>query len=138
LVPQNPAEESGFVREIIATSKAPAAIGPYSQGVRAGDFIFLAGQAGLEPQTGNLRTGIVEQTEQTLDNLEAVLQQAGSSFADVVKTTIFVVDLGDFATVNSIYGKRFPGDKPARSTVQVAALPKGALVEIEMVAYAPR
>ncbi len=126
------------MRETIATDSAPKAIGPYSQAVRAGDYVFTAGQAGLDPQTGTLREGVAAQTEQTMANLEAVLAAAGCTFADVVKTTIFVVDMGDFKTVNGIYGARFPADKPARSTVQVAGLPLGALVEIEMVAYAPR
>jgi 2-iminobutanoate/2-iminopropanoate deaminase len=126
------------MRETISTTAAPAAVGPYSQGVRAGDFIFTAGQAGLDPQTNTLREGIEAQTEQTLANLQAVLKAAGCSFSDVVKTTIFVVNMGDFQVVNRIYGAHFPGERPARSTVQVAALPLGALVEIEMVAYAPR
>ncbi len=126
------------MRETIATNAAPAAIGPYSQAVRAGDFIFTAGQAGLDPQTGKLRDGIEAQTEQTLANLEAILAAAGCTFADVVKTTIFVANLADFQTVNRIYGARFPSERPARSTIQAAALPMGALVEIEMVAYAPR
>jgi len=124
--------------EIISTTGAPAAIGPYSQAVRAGDFVFTAGQLGLEPVTGTLRTGVADQTEQALDNLAAILAQAGASFADVVKTTIFLADLADFQVVNAIYGKRFAGAAPARSTVQVAALPKGALVEIEMIACASR
>jgi 2-iminobutanoate/2-iminopropanoate deaminase len=126
------------MRETIATSAAPSAIGPYSQAIRAGDFIFTAGQAGLDPQSGKLREGVEAQTQQTLQNLQAVLAAAGCSFQDVVKTTIFVTNLFDFQTVNSIYGAHFPTDKPARSTVQVAALPLGALVEIEMIAYAPR
>jgi len=124
--------------QIISTPNAPAAIGPYSQAVQAGDFIFTAGQAGLDPATGALREGIAAQTEQTLDNLAAVLAAAGAIFADVVKTTIFLADMADFGTVNTIYGARFAGAAPARSTVQVAAIPKGGLVEIEMVAYAPR
>lgn len=123
--------------EVIKTSKAPAALGPYSQGIRAGDFVFASGQLGLDPATGNLRDGIAEQTEQALDNLTAVLETAGASLADVVKTTIFLADMADFQTVNTIYGRRFAGAPPARSTVQVAALPKGGLVEIEMIAYCP-
>ncbi len=125
------------MREVIKTSSAPAALGPYSQGIRAGDFVFASGQLGLVPATGDLRQGVAEQTEQALDNLTAVLRTAGASMADVVKTTIFLVDMADFQTVNAIYGTRFAGVPPARSTVQVAALPKGGLVEIEMVAYAP-
>jgi 2-iminobutanoate/2-iminopropanoate deaminase len=125
------------VAEVIKTSAAPAALGPYSQGIRAGEFVFASGQLGLDPATGNLRQGVAEQTEQGLDNLAAVLHAAGASMADVVKTTIFLADMADFQTVNTIYGARFAGAPPARSTVQVAALPKGGLVEIEMIAYAP-
>ena len=123
--------------EVIRTSAAPAALGPYSQGIRAGDFVFASGQLGLDPSTGNLRQGVAEQTEQAMDNLTAVLKAAGASLANVVKTTIFLADMADFQTVNTIYGARFDGAPPARSTVQVAALPKGGLVEIEMIAYAP-
>ena len=123
--------------EVIRTSAAPAALGPYSQGIRAGDFVFASGQLGLDPSTGNLRQGVAEQTEQAMDNLTAVLKAAGASLANVVMTTIFLADMADFQTVNTIYGARFDGAPPARSTVQVAALPKGGLVEIEMIAYAP-
>jgi len=105
--------------------------------VRAGDFIFCSGQLGLEPATGALREGIAGQTEQALDNLAAVLAAAGADLSAVVKRTIFLANLADFATVNAIYGTRFGSNPPARSTVQVAALPKGALIEIEMVACAP-
>jgi 2-iminobutanoate/2-iminopropanoate deaminase len=125
------------VREVIKTSAAPAALGPYSQGIRAGDFVFASGQLGLDPATGNLREGVAAQAEQAMDNLTAVLKTAGASLADVVKTTIFLADMSDFQTVNTIYGARFSEAPPARSTVQVAALPKGGLVEIEMIAYAP-
>ena len=122
--------------EVIKTSAAPAALGPYSQGIRAGDFVFASGQLGLDP-AGNLREGVAAQAEQAMDNLTAVLKTGGASLADVVKTTIFLADMADFQTVNTIYGARFSGAPPARSTVQVAALPKGGLVEIEMIAYAP-
>jgi 2-iminobutanoate/2-iminopropanoate deaminase len=125
------------MREVIKTPAAPAALGPYSQGIRAGDFVFASGQLGLDPATGELRQGVAEQAEQAMHNLAAVLQTAGASLGDVVKTTIFLVDMADFQAVNKIYGARFDGPPPARSTVQVAALPKGALVEIEMTAYAP-
>jgi 2-iminobutanoate/2-iminopropanoate deaminase len=125
------------VSEVIKTSAAPAALGPYSQGIRAGDFVFASGQLGLDPATGNLREGVAAQAEQAMDNLTAVLKMAGASLADVVKTTIFLADMADFQTVNTIYGARFSEAPPARSTVQVAALPKGGLVEIEMIAYAP-
>jgi 2-iminobutanoate/2-iminopropanoate deaminase len=126
------------MHEIISSPFAPAALGPYSQAVRAGDFVFCAGQTGLDPATGALREGVAAQAEQVLDNLGAVLAAAGAGFADVVKTTIFLTDMADFQTVNTIYGRRFSGDLPARSTVQVAALPKGGRVEIEMVAYVKR
>jgi 2-iminobutanoate/2-iminopropanoate deaminase len=126
------------MHEIISSPFAPAALGPYSQAVRAGDFVFCAGQTGLDPATGALREGVAAEAEQVLDNLGAVLAAAGAGFADVVKTTIFLTDMADFQTVNTIYGRRFSGDLPARSTVQVAALPKGGHVEIEMVAYVKR
>jgi 2-iminobutanoate/2-iminopropanoate deaminase len=124
--------------EIIATAGAPAALGPYNQAVRAGDFIFCSGQVGLDPATGALREGIAAQTRQALDNLAAVLAAAGASFADVVKTTIFLTDLADFPTVNAIYGECFPRAAPARATAQVTGLPRAALVEIEMVACVSR
>jgi 2-iminobutanoate/2-iminopropanoate deaminase len=126
------------MREIIATQVAPPAIGPYSQAVRAGDYVFTSGQLGLDPATKTLRQGVVAQTEQAMDNLAGVLMAAGCTFADVVKTTIFVANLADFAAVNTAYGARFASDPPARSTVQIAALPLGGLVEIEMIAYAPK
>ena len=114
---------------------APAAIGPYSQAVDVGGFVFLSGQVPLDPKTGELVQGdITVQTERVLENIAAVLEAAGCSFADVVKTTIFLVDLGNFNAVNAAYGKRFISAPPARSTVQVSALPKGATVEIEVVA----
>ena len=123
---------------VIATSAAPAALGPYSQAIRAGDFIFCSGQVGLEPASGALREGLEAQTEQALDNLGAVLAATGASFADIVKTTLFLVDMADFAAVNAIYGKRFANNPPARSTLQAAALPKGGRVAIEMIAYVPQ
>lgn len=119
----------------ISTDKAPAAIGPYSQAVRAGNMLFLSGQIPLDPRTGQMVSGaIAEQTERVLDNLAAVLAEAGASFSNVVRTTIFLVDLADFAVVNEHYGKRFSGVFPARATVQVAALPRGARVEIDAIA----
>ncbi len=122
-------------REIIATQKAPAAIGPYSQGVQIGDLIYTAGQIPLVPATGKLiEGGIEEQTQQVMQNLANILEAAGSSLAHVVKTTIFVTNLGDFAAINKVYGSFFADNPPARSTVQVAALPLGASVEIEAVA----
>ena len=120
---------------VISTEKAPKAIGPYSQAISLGDFIFTSGQIPLDPATQQLVPGDIRaQTERVMENLGAVLAAAGVGFDKVVKATIFVADLNDFAAVNEIYGKRFPKDPPARSTVQVAALPKGARVEIELVA----
>ena len=120
---------------VISTEKAPKAIGPYSQAISLGDFIFTSGQIPLDPATQQLVQGDIRaQTERVMENLGAVLAAAGVGFDKVVKATIFVADLSDFAAVNEIYGKRFPKDPPARSTVQVAALPKGARVEIELIA----
>lgn len=119
---------------IIRTEKAPAAVGPYSQAVATDHLIFTSGQIGMNPLTGQLRPGIVEQTNQVLENLAAVLEAAGSSMGHIVKTTIFLTDIAEFSTVNEIYAEAFLGDPPARSTVQVAALPLGALIEIEAVA----
>jgi 2-iminobutanoate/2-iminopropanoate deaminase len=122
-------------KQIISTDKAPPAVGPYSQAVKVGDFIYTAGQIPLEPQTGSLVEGGIEaQTGQVMRNLAAVLEAAGSSLTQVVKTTIFVTDIKDFAAVNQVYGSFFTDRPPARSTVQVAALPLGARVEIEAVA----
>jgi 2-iminobutanoate/2-iminopropanoate deaminase len=119
----------------ITTSGAPAAVGPYSQAIDAGAFVFCSGQVGLDPQTGELVDGGIErQADRALRNLGAVLDAAGLGYADVVKTTLFLVDIGDFATVNGIYARFFPDPPPARSTVAVAALPKGAAFEIEAVA----
>lgn len=124
-------------KEIIATDRAPAAIGPYSQAVRAGGLVFLSGQIPLDPATGQMiEGGIEEQTRQVMSNLEAVLAASGTSFEKVVRATIYLIDLGDFAKVNAIYGERFPHNPPARATVQVAALPRGSRVEIDLVALA--
>lgn len=121
--------------EKIQTVAAPAAIGPYSQGVRVGEWVFFSGQIPLDPMTGEVvEGGIEEQARQVMKNMGAVLEAAGLGFGDVVKTTIFLTDLGDFARVNQIYGSRFADPFPARSTVQVAALPKGVAVEIECIA----
>jgi 2-iminobutanoate/2-iminopropanoate deaminase len=120
----------------VSTEQAPKAIGPYSQAVRAGDFLFLSGQVALDPATGTLVPGGVEaETRQALANLTAVLAAGGASWADVVRTTIFLTDLGDFATVNRLYGEVTGDVPPARATVQVAALPRGAVVEIDAVAF---
>ncbi len=122
----------------ISSADAPAAIGPYSQAVRSGDLVFLSGQIPLDPKTGELVKGSIElETTRVLDNLHAVLAAAGCSFADVVRTTIYLTDLGDFVKVNETYGTRFSGVFPARATVQVAALPRGARVEIDAVARVP-
>lgn len=125
-----------MTREIIATSAAPAAIGPYSQAVSTGDLIFTAGQIGLNPATGKLAEGVESQARQVMANLAAILAAAGSSLDQVIKTTIFLLDMADFAAVNAIYGAAFSVTPPARSTIQVAGLPLGALVEIEAIALA--
>ena len=123
------------MKSVISTDKAPKAIGPYSQAIAAGDLVFTSGQIPLDPATQQMVTGDIKaQTERVMENLAAVLQAAGVSFDHVVKTTIFLADLNDFAVVNEIYGKRFTKTPPARSTVQVAALPKGARVEIDVIA----
>ena len=120
----------------IETAKAPAAIGPYSQAIKVGDFLYCSGQVPLVPGTGELVAGgIKEQTKQSLENLQQVLDAAGGDFNSVVKTTIYLTDLGDFSIVNEIYAGYCGEVAPARATVQVAALPKGALVEIDAVAY---
>ncbi|MBK7580907.1 MAG: RidA family protein [Myxococcales bacterium] len=126
-------------RKTISTDRAPAAIGPYSQAIACGDFLFLSGQIPLDPSTGELVTGNIElETRRVLDNLGQVLAGAGASFGDLLKTTIFLTDLADFAVVNRVYGERFDKDPPARATVQVAALPRGARVEIDGIARMPR
>jgi 2-iminobutanoate/2-iminopropanoate deaminase len=123
------------MKKVIATVEAPKAIGPYSQAIAAGSMLFCAGQIPLSPQTGELIDGDVSaQAEQVLENLGAVLRANSMTFAHVVKTTVFLIDLADFAAVNDIYKIYFPEQPPARSTIQVAALPKGARVEIEAIA----
>jgi 2-iminobutanoate/2-iminopropanoate deaminase len=125
-------------RSIITTDGAPAAIGPYAQGVRVGNLIFTAGQCGLDPVTGQaVPGGVKEQTERALKNVEAILEAAGSSLGQVVKTTVFLKDMNDFAAMNAVYASFFESDSdtlPARSTVEVARLPRNLLVEIEAVA----
>lgn len=123
-------------REVISSGAAPAAIGPYSQAIAAGPFVFTSGQVGFDPATGQLVDGGVEaQARQVMANVGALLAAANLTFADVVKTTVFLVDMNDFAAVNAIYGEAFAGGAPpARSTVAVAALPRGASVEIETIA----
>lgn len=128
-----------MTRRAVSTTGAPAAVGPYSQGIVADSFLFTAGQASLDPGTGQLvEGGIGPETERVMANLTAVLDAAGATWADVVKTTIFLVDIGDFTTVNAIYGRFVAEPPPARSTVGVAALPKGARVEIDAIARLPR
>ena len=122
-------------RQVVSTDKAPKAIGPYSQAIRLGDFIFCAGQAGLEPAPGNLVKGGIEvETRQVLQNLAAVLDAAGSSMSRVVKTTVFITNMDEFQKMNAVYAEFFPSAPPARSTVQVSRLPKDACVEIEVIA----
>ena len=121
-------------RQAIQTNGAPAPVGPYSQAIVAGDLVFCSGQVGLDPATGELVEGLEAQAERALRNLSAVLDAAGVSWADVVKTTIFLAEIGDFAAVNAIYGRVMPDPPPARSTVGVGGLPKGALVEVEAIA----
>ena len=119
----------------ISTQKAPAAIGPYSQAIQAGNLVFASGQIPINPLTGNIvEGGIREQTHQALANVKAILEAAGLSLSNVVKTTVFLADINDFAEVNTIYGTYFTEPYPARSAVSVKALPKGALIEIEVVA----
>lgn len=125
-------------REVIATTKAPAAVGPYSQAIKANGFVFTAGQLGLDPATGKLVEGdVTDQARQALKNLQAILEAAGSSLEQVVKVTVFLKDINDFKRVNEVYAEFFQANPPARSAVQVAALPLGGLVEIEAVAAAP-
>lgn len=124
------------MRTQVQTNAAPAAIGPYSQAIRAGEFVFTAGQTGIDSGSGELAEGIRAQTERALRNLSAILDAAGTGLERVTKATIFLSDMADFAVVNEVYAGHFSPPYPARSTVAVAALPKGALVEIEAVALA--
>lgn len=119
---------------VIVANNAPAAVGPYSHAIKAGNTLYTSGQLGLDPVSGALADGVEAQAETALRNLGAVLAAGGMDFADVVKTTVFLADMGDFAAINAIYAKYFQGECPARSCVQVAALPKGALFEVEAVA----
>ncbi len=125
------------MKEVVATSGAPKAIGPYSQAIRANGFVFCSGQIALDPATNQLIPGdVVAQTERVLNNLTAVLQQAGSSLDKAVKTTVFLKSMGDFAAMNETYAKFFTSNPPARSTVEAARLPKDVLVEIDVIALA--
>lgn len=125
------------MKKVIATSEAPKAVGPYSQAVAVGNFLFCAGQIPLDPATGELIEGdVTAQTDRVLQNVDGVLRANGMTFANVVKSTVFMVDLGNFAAMNAVYSKYFSEPFPARSTIQVAALPKGSQVEIEVIAVA--
>jgi len=126
-----------MTRQAVSTAGAPSAIGPYSQAVASGEIVACSGQLGLDPTTGELVEGVEAQAERALRNLEAVLDAAGCSMADVVKTTIFLADIADFAAVNAIYARYMPEPPPARSTFAVAALPKGGLIEIDALAHRP-
>ena len=121
-------------RQVVHTQHAPAAVGPYSQAIKTDHYVFASGQLGLLPESGKLADGLEAQARQAMKNLAAVLEMAGSGMDRIVKTTIFLVDMADFATVNGIYAESFVSEPPARSTVQVAALPLGGLVEIEAIA----
>jgi 2-iminobutanoate/2-iminopropanoate deaminase len=128
-----------MTRQVISTGAAPAAVGPYSQAIAAGELVFCSGQVGLDPMSGVLVDGGLEaQAERALKNLAAVLDAAGCTFSDVVKTTCFLIDINDFAAFNAIYARFMPDPPPARSTFAVAALPKGASIEIEAIAVRSR
>lgn len=127
------------MKKIVSTTEAPGAVGPYSQAVRVGPMLFTAGQIPLDPKTGQIVSeDVSEQTTRVLDNLTAVLKAEGMDFSNIVKTTVFMTNLGDFGKMNDVYASYFEDAPPARSTVQVAALPKGAQVEIEVVAFATK
>ncbi|WP_125154568.1 RidA family protein [Clostridium rectalis] len=126
------------MKKIVSTDLAPKAIGPYSQGIVIGDFLFASGQIPIDPKTGQLVTGedpIIAQTHQSMKNVKNILESQEMTFDNVIKTTVFITNMDDFAKVNSIYGEYFKGDFPARSCVQVAKLPKDALVEVEIIAH---
>src|SRR5437868_2585923 len=123
-------------KTVIRPAKSAPAVGPYNHGVRTGDLLFCAGQIPLDPSTGNLVAGDIKaQTQRVIENIKAILDDQGLSFAQVVKSTVFLTNLADFAGMNEVYAKYFTADFPARSTIQVAALPKGAIVEIEVIAH---
>src|SRR5579859_5031639 len=123
------------MRDVVLTDRGPKPIGPYSQGIRANGFLYISGQVALDPKSGEfVGTDIRQQTEKTLENIKAILEAGGSNLNHVVKTTVFLKDINDFAAMNEVYGKFFKAAPPARSTVQVAKLPKDALVEIEVIA----
>jgi 2-iminobutanoate/2-iminopropanoate deaminase len=123
------------VREAVSTPHAPAAIGPYSQAIRAGNLLFVSGQIPLDPATGSLVTGgVAEQADRVLKNLGAILEAAGASFDRVVKTTVYLADMSEFAAMNEVYGRYFPSPAPARATIQAARLPRDVRVEIDLIA----
>jgi 2-iminobutanoate/2-iminopropanoate deaminase len=123
------------MKTAVATQKAPQAIGPYSQAVKAGGFLFTSGQIAIDPATGNIiGGGVSEQTERVMENLNAILTEAGSSFDKVVRCTVFLKNMADFSGMNDVYGRYFPAPPPSRSTVEVARLPKDVLVEIDLIA----
>lgn len=122
------------MKKAIATTKAPGAIGPYSQAIDAGSFVFISGQIPVNPETGNIAEGITAQTAQSIANIKAILAEAGLSIDNVVKTTVFLADMGDFAAMNAVYAENFTSPFPARSAVAVKELPKQVLVEIEVIA----
>ncbi len=122
------------MRKVVHTEKAPKAVGPYSQAISTGNLLFTAGQVAIDPRTGKLvEGGIKEQTRQVMENLKAILSEARTDFSNVVKTSVFLQDIKNFADFNQVYGEYFPSEPPARSTFQVGALPLGAIVEIEMI-----
>ena len=124
-----------MIKRTIQTEQAPAALGPYSQAIRIGDFLYTSGQIALDPESGIFLSGeIEEETEQTLKNISAILQAGGVNFENVIKTTVYLSDLNDFTRMNQVYEKYFSKNKPARACVQVAALPKGARIEIDAIA----
>ena len=126
------------MRQSVSTSQAPQAIGPYSQGIRAGGLLFVSGQIPLDPATGVMVVGdIADQTRRVFQNLEEILKAAGASFDHVVRTTVYLADMGDFAAMNEVYGTYFSSPAPARSTIQAAALPRNARVEIDVIASLP-
>lgn len=121
-------------KTVISSADAPAALGPYSAGIRTGNLVFLSGQLGINPATGELAEGVCAQAEQSLANIETLLNEVGATTGNVVKTTVFLADIDDFKAVNEVYAKHFEAPFPARSAIQVAAIPAGALVEIEVIA----
>jgi 2-iminobutanoate/2-iminopropanoate deaminase len=123
-------------RSAISTDAAPKALGPYSQGIRAGQFLFVSGQVPIEPATGDLVPGdIADQARRVLQNVDAILKAAGASFHGVVRTTVYLADMADFPAMNEVYGTFFPAPQPARSTIQVSRLPKDARIEIDVIAF---